>query len=92
MTLGVLPSHRNTGMGSYCLHQILNRVIEEWKCNIVELDVLASNHGAIRLYLRNGFYETGRIREYYEINGKLHDAVHMVKRYSLPHSRKEHRQ
>lgn len=52
--LGILPSHRGRGLGSYLLLRSLTG-FREAGLSRVHLEVTAENEGAIRLYRRLGF-------------------------------------
>lgn len=71
------PAFRGRGLGS----RLVERVIEVGRERSIEtlyLEVRASNSRAIELYLRLGFEEVGRRRDYY--NSPREDALVMMRR------------
>lgn len=72
MTLAVCSEFRKMGIGS----ALLKRCEEAFKQRKYYLTVDCDNQSAIRLYLKNGYVQTGVIRSYY-MNG--HDALEMEK-------------
>ena len=71
-SIGIAEKAQGYGFGSLLLRAMMeelrNAGIKE-----IELEVRASNEGAIRLYQRAGFSEIGRRREYYQ--GPVEDAL-----------------
>jgi ribosomal-protein-alanine N-acetyltransferase len=59
--IGVLPEHRSQGIGAALLEACERRL----KQPRVRLNVRISNHTAIRLYQRSGYYEAGVWPRYY---------------------------
>jgi ribosomal-protein-alanine acetyltransferase len=60
----VSPASRRQGVGRALLSALLNEARAHCAERIL-LEVRASNHAAIRLYLRNGFQQLSRRRDYY---------------------------
>ncbi|WP_344528588.1 ribosomal protein S18-alanine N-acetyltransferase [Streptomyces albiaxialis] len=64
-TIGVLPSHRGTGLGAHLLRTLL-RAATDFECAEVLLEVRVDNVPAQRLYERFGFAPIGIRRGYYQ--------------------------
>ncbi|WP_314172205.1 ribosomal protein S18-alanine N-acetyltransferase [Streptomyces winkii] len=64
-TIGVLPSHRGTGLGARLLRRLL-AAAAEFACHEVMLEVRVDNAPAQRLYERFGFTRIGLRRGYYQ--------------------------
>ncbi|GGO55705.1 ribosomal-protein-alanine acetyltransferase [Streptomyces daqingensis] len=64
-TIGVLPSHRGTGLGARLLRALLDAAAER-ACHEVLLEVRVDNAPAQRLYERFGFTAVGVRRGYYQ--------------------------
>ncbi|MGI5349371.1 ribosomal protein S18-alanine N-acetyltransferase [Streptomyces sp. CA-250714] len=64
-TIGVLPAHRGTGLGSRLLRALL-RAATDFECTEVLLEVRVDNAPAQRLYERFGFVPIGIRRGYYQ--------------------------
>ncbi|HEY3830642.1 MAG TPA: ribosomal protein S18-alanine N-acetyltransferase [Solirubrobacteraceae bacterium] len=73
MNVAVDPERRREGVASALLAELFVRVGEEQVR--YTLEVRRSNHGAIRLYEREGFRAAGLRRRYYQDNGE--DALVM---------------
>jgi [ribosomal protein S18]-alanine N-acetyltransferase len=73
MNIAVDPEQRRTGVASALLAELYLRVGDER--GRYTLEVRRSNHGAIRLYEREGFRAAGLRRRYYQDNGE--DALVM---------------
>ncbi|MFF9559990.1 ribosomal protein S18-alanine N-acetyltransferase [Streptomyces albus] len=67
-TIGVLPGHRGTGLGSRLLSALL-RAATDFECGEVLLEVRVDNAPAQRLYERFGFVPVGLRRGYYQPAG-----------------------
>ena len=72
--LYVLPEHQNKGYGTKLLEYAMAKI--EAKGQIPVLWILENNHGAERLYLRNGFVPTGKRNH---ITGKLDEIEFVLK-------------
>ena len=72
LTLCVSPNFRRQHFGD----QLLREVLANPKNSKVFLEVAADNHGAMGLYSKHGFVQTGLRRGYYQHQG--HDAVDAV--------------
>lgn len=59
--IGVLKDHWSQGIGNQLLTQTVDWV-KTSKLKKIQLSVIETNHGAIRLYQRHGFQEEGRLR------------------------------
>ena len=64
LTLAVLPDARRAGIGGRLLARFLAEAGRRG-AGAAHLEVAAANAGAIALYIRCGFEETGRRRRYY---------------------------
>lgn len=64
-TVGVLPSHRGTGLGARLLGELL-AAAARFACHEVLLEVRVDNAPAQRLYERFGFTRIGLRRGYYQ--------------------------
>ncbi|MBY0378992.1 MAG: ribosomal protein S18-alanine N-acetyltransferase [Burkholderiales bacterium] len=73
----VTDTYKKHGYGEF----LLKSVIQEFgpKCGIskIFLEVVESNIPAINLYLKVGFKTISKRKNYYNINGILHDAIVM---------------
>ncbi|EST29830.1 hypothetical protein N566_21815 [Streptomycetaceae bacterium MP113-05] len=65
-TVGVLPGHEGTGLGSRLLTALLAAAESEFACHQVLLEVRVDNPRAQRLYERFGFETIGVRRGYYQ--------------------------
>jgi [ribosomal protein S18]-alanine N-acetyltransferase len=73
MNVAVDPAHRREGVASALIGELYGRVDDA--SARYTLEVRRSNHGAIRLYEREGFRAAGLRRRYYQDNGE--DALVM---------------
>lgn len=73
-SIAVSPEFRRRGVGAALMFSALNHLA---KCERVFLLVDANNLGAISLYRKLSFRETGRIIKRYYSNG--HDAIEMMR-------------
>ena len=76
--MGVVASHRGSGVGSRLLANTLVAA-ESAGITRVELMVLVENVRAVALYRRHGFETEGRCRRYLVIDGAERDAWMMAK-------------
>ncbi|HZT87059.1 MAG TPA: GNAT family N-acetyltransferase [Stellaceae bacterium] len=76
LSLGVLPNRRRRGVGVRLLAAVLNEARRRGHASAV-LEVAADNAAAYSLYLRTGFVEVGRRRDYYRRRGGSIDALIM---------------
>lgn len=74
-SIAVAPGHRRKGVGEALLRAALDRLSR--KAERASLLVDVENEGAIRLYRRLSFKETGGVKRRYYPNG--HDAVEMAR-------------
>ena len=63
--IAVLPEYRNKGFGGTLLEKLISYGIENG-LSFLTLEVRVSNTAAINLYRKNGFYEVGLRKKYYE--------------------------
>ncbi|MBT3701603.1 MAG: ribosomal protein S18-alanine N-acetyltransferase [Alphaproteobacteria bacterium] len=74
ITIGVLPQCHRQGVGQLLLTQILDQTGEAGA--EIFLEVAANNKAALKLYLKHGFAEAGRRKNYYKRgNGDRVDAM-----------------
>lgn len=74
--MGVHPSHRGKGIGSLLLKEVIEKA-KERGLEKVELEVYASNSGALALYRKFGFEHEGIIRKGRKHNGQYEDMILM---------------
>jgi ribosomal protein S18 acetylase RimI-like enzyme len=75
--IGILPDHRNRGLGARLIHSVLEAARAR---NVVRiaLHVRADNTRAIRLYERLGFRHEGRLRRDVKVDGIYYDSLAMA--------------
>ncbi|MBB4842905.1 RimJ/RimL family protein N-acetyltransferase [Paucibacter oligotrophus] len=78
--MGVDKACRRAGLGQALLSHALSWAREEAGLEWVDLQVLASNERARRLYARAGFEPTGLIPAMFKIDGQVLDYVAMSRR------------
>lgn len=71
-------SKRGKGAGTFAVGEMLRHAFEDMGLHRVELDVLADNHVARRVYERAGFKCEGIRREAAYKSGRWVDLVHMA--------------
>lgn len=71
-------SARGKGIGSEVAQMMLRYGFETLGLNRIYLSVFADNLAAIASYHKAGFYEEGRLRQDYRVDGKYHDIVLMA--------------
>jgi ribosomal protein S18 acetylase RimI-like enzyme len=75
MTLGTIPDYRHHGLATQLVEQCLeDTVLRDPGCGALYLHVLPSNIAAIRFYEKLHFVRVTLIKDYYTIDGQLHDA------------------
>jgi len=79
--IGIRAEGRGRGVGREMLRAALGEAVLQG-FRKVRLMVIASNHRAIRLYLQEGFVETGRFREEVRVGWGYEDLL--VMEHSLP--------
>ena len=72
--LGVVKELRNRKLATTLLQTVLNRAKQYPNVKTAHLDVLSSNHEAIRFYNKNGFIRSHIKKGYYEIDDKIYDS------------------
>ena len=78
LNLVVYPGYRRRGLGGAMLASLLEWAHADGRVGKVELNVRASNAEAIRLYLRHGFEQEGRLRRRVKLpDGSLVDDLVM---------------
>lgn len=76
--IGVLSSYRGKGIGTKLLETSLKAATEKG-LEKIELEVLASNIRAYKMYKKFGFFEEGKRLKALKINGYYYDIVLMGK-------------
>ncbi|MBV9572206.1 MAG: ribosomal protein S18-alanine N-acetyltransferase [Alphaproteobacteria bacterium] len=74
VTLGVVPEHRNAGVGMSLMQGAMTSAVERGG-EAMFLEVDAGNGAALRLYRRLAFVEVGRRRNYYRDCEAFADAL-----------------
>ncbi|RQO54769.1 GNAT family N-acetyltransferase [Paucibacter sp. KBW04] len=82
--MGVDRDFRQAGLGQALLSHALSWARDEAGLEWVDLQVLAGNEKARRLYARAGFVQTGLIPAMFKIDGQVLDYVLMSRRVILP--------
>lgn len=75
--MGLLPDYRKQGLGSMLIKESLDHASSKNGIEKVELEVFASNIGAIRLYEKFGFEMEGRRVNARKIDGITDDIILM---------------
>lgn len=78
--MGVHRACRRLGLGRMLVDTALAWAHATPMLDWVDLDVLAGNHAARRLYERAGFVVTGEAPDLYRIDGESHGSVTMSRR------------
>lgn len=76
--MGVHREWRRSGIGHRLLGVAIEWAKEQERIEWIDLQVIASNAAAVRLYRRAGFAETGLIRDCFRIDGRQVDYLSMV--------------
>ena len=71
------PQRQDRGIGAEALGMLLRFAFSDLNLRKVLLEVADFNESAIRLYLRYGFVEEGRLRQQYYLDGSYHDVLIM---------------
>jgi len=72
--LGLIPPYRNQGLGKRLLCQAIETAFMG-SIERIELEVLSSNHRAIRLYKDTGFHEEGRKQTIFSEADRIDDIL-----------------
>ena len=75
--MGIMPSHRDKGLGRRLIEQTLDAA-RKLGLHRVELGVHADNARAIALYEKIGFLHEGRARDAILIDGRYIDSLNMA--------------
>ena len=78
LSITVLKDYWGQGIGSLLMKKMLD-FCKESGVSVVTLYVRGDNDRAIALYRKFGFTDVGTFRNYFSIDGKLHDALFMQK-------------
>jgi len=76
MTLGIVPSLRQYGLGSFLINQVLLPFLQTSvpTCGVVYLHVISYNQTAIRFYEALGFHYVNTIVNYYHIENQYYNC------------------
>jgi RimJ/RimL family protein N-acetyltransferase len=75
--IGLAEEHRGRGLGTDACLVMLHYAFVDRGLHRVQLEVLATNAGAIRSYEKAGFREDGRMRESAWVRGEFVDEIYM---------------
>lgn len=75
--IGIGEEHRGRGIGTDATRVMLHYGFVDRGLHRVQLEVLASNAAALRVYAKVGFREDGRMRESAWVRGRFEDEVYM---------------
>ncbi|WP_417347288.1 GNAT family N-acetyltransferase [Ferrimonas sp.] len=75
----VHSEHRRQGVASSLLRELIDTCDNWLGITRIELEVFASNEGAVALYRNLGFREEGRMKGFAYRNGQLEDAILMAR-------------
>jgi RimJ/RimL family protein N-acetyltransferase len=75
--IGLAEEHRGRGLGTDACTVMLHYAFVDRGLHRVQLEVLATNAGAIRSYEKAGFREDGRMRESAWVRGEFVDEIYM---------------
>ena len=73
----ITDTYKKCGYGQYLLKSVIREFGPKFGINKIFLEVVENNIPAINLYLKVGFKTISKRKNYYNINGVLHDAVVM---------------
>lgn len=76
--MGVHREWRHLGMGQRLLDVAIEWAKADQQMEWIDLQVIASNGAAVRLYKRAGFTETGLIRDCFRMDGRQVDYLSMA--------------
>ena len=79
LALALSKDFRGAGLGNIIMKMLIDASRKKLKCKVARLSVFSSNKRAIRLYMKHGFRETGRIPKGIRHFGKYCDEIIMVK-------------
>ncbi len=78
LNIVIAPSYQSKGLGSYLLSQLFIQV-KSANQNKIFLEVRVSNQSALNFYLKHGFEEVSRRKNYYPTQNGKEDGIIMVK-------------
>ena len=79
LALALSKDFRGAGLGNMIMKMLIDASRKKLKCRVARLSVFSPNKRAIRLYMKHGFRETGRIPKGIRHFGKYCDEIIMVK-------------
>lgn len=79
MGIGVSEKHRNHGVGSLLVKEIVSLANNWLAVTRIELEVFVDNQAAIKMYTKHGFIEEGTAKSYAFRNGEYVDVKLMAK-------------
>ena len=80
MSIAIDKKERKRGIGKHLVDEVCKKTIDEFKVNVVTLNVMKINTDAIAFYKRLGFKNHQKLRKYY---GKGKDGVMMIKQFDV---------
>lgn len=85
--MGVHRERRRSGIGQRLLDVAIEWAKADQQMEWIDLQVIASNRAAVRLYERAGFTETGLVRDCFRVDGRLVDYLSMALPLLVPQTR-----
>ncbi|MBM7070521.1 ribosomal protein S18-alanine N-acetyltransferase [Shewanella sp. 202IG2-18] len=76
MDICVSPYAQGQGLGKILMAELI-QTAKKREASFLQLEVRASNQSAIQLYIKSGFTETGKRKEYYPSKRGREDAILM---------------
>jgi len=67
--VSINKNYRGCGLGKILMNHLIEKIKTFPDIEIIELDVMASNHAAFKIYSQLGFVETGRLKNAFKIPG-----------------------
>ena len=78
--IAVFPVYRGRGIATALLDR-LDEIAESKSAEFISLEVRPSNSGAVQLYIKNGYTEVGRRKNFY--TNPLEDGLILTKKFVL---------
>jgi UDP-4-amino-4,6-dideoxy-N-acetyl-beta-L-altrosamine N-acetyltransferase len=69
------PGSQGKGYGFESMQVVMDYVFNTLNLNKITLEVIETNHNALKLYRKLGFIEEGRLRKHYFAEGKYFDII-----------------
>ncbi len=77
LAISVRKKYWNLGIGTRMMEELIKFAKGIAKLEVIELEVRANNHSAIRLYEKFGFERIGVFKKFFKIDGEYFDALLM---------------